>query len=138
MKLVSGKYGVAQQRIPAEGVMADGAAVAPFEISTDVNGDPLPKGFKIKRMITAHVDTNDDAASSISEVLLYNTYKKAAKDLVYEDAWSDFTEAVTHKYDGTEIPYICLDGTQSIYGTARIKTSSTDAAIYLTVFFEAL
>ena len=118
--------------------MADGAAVAPFEISTDVNGDPLPKGFKIKRMITAHVDTNDDAASSISEVLLYNTYKKAAKDLVYEDAWSDFTEAETHKFDGTEIPYICLDGAQSVYGTARIKTGETDAAIYLTVFFEAL
>ena len=138
MKLVSGKFGVAQQRIPAAGVMADGAAVAAFEISTDVNGDPLPKGFKIKRMVTAHVDASNVAASSISEMILYNTYLKAAKDKHYEDAWSEFTEAATHKFDGTEIPYICLDGTQSIYGTARIKTGSTDAAIYLTVFFEAL
>ena len=138
MKLVSGKFGVAQQRIPAEGVMADGAAVAAFEISTDVNGDPLPKGFKIKRMVTAHVNASDVAASSISEVLLYDTYVKAAKDLVYEDAWSEFTEADTHKFDGTEILYINMDDAQSIYGTARVKASSTDAAIYLTVFFEAL
>ena len=136
--LIMGKFRVAQARIPAEGVMADGAAVAAFEILTDMNGDALPKGMKIKRMVTAHVDTNDASVTSISEMLLYGTYEKAVEDMVYQDAWSDFTEASAYKFDGTEVPYINMDGQGAIQGTARVKTGATDAALYLTVYFEAL
>lgn len=138
MKLVSGSLRVARKRIPAEGVLTNGAAVTAFEIAEDMNGDAIPKGMKIKRMVTAHVNASDVAVASISEATLYGTYAKAAKDMVYQDAWSDFTEAASYKFDGTEVPYINLDDQGVMQGTARVKSGATDAALYLTVYFEAL
>lgn len=137
MDLVSGKTRVCQTRIPGSGVLTNGAAVTAFEITTDIDGKTLPKGMKIKRIAKAHVDTNDAAVDSISELILYSKYAKAAKDKVYEDTWSDFTEADDFLPDGTEIPYINQDGVGSLYGTVRIKSGATDAAVYLTITFEA-
>ena len=137
-QMVLGKYRTCQQRVPAIGVLTNGAAVTAFSITQDVDGNALPAGLKIKSMTIAHVDVNDATITSISEVCLYNRLVRAAKDKIAEDAWSDFTAATYHKFDTTERLYMNLDRVGAIHGTARVKAAATDAALYVTIDFEVL
>ena len=125
-----------QARVPAfPDVLANGDPVTSFTLATVLDGQVLPVSFKIQSIDIAHVSATDTAVSTISEVILYNSAAKEPKDKVYEDVWSDATAARENKYDATEMCFKNLDEAGVIYGTARIKSGATNAAVYITLTF---
>ena len=127
-----------QARLPATGVLVNGASATSFELTHDTDGYELPRQMIIDHIAIAHVTSADAAVTSISELILYNRSTLLTQDKMHEDAWGDFTAATANRFDGTERPYRNLDEDSKIHGTVRVKTGATSAAVYLTITFHEI
>lgn len=133
---------LAVKQIPDSGKISAGGS-EDFEITSDIDGIPIPNRIEIQRIILANIDPNTHAViSTIRRLRFYRKDTRLTEEIVYDDNWSDFTEASDDpSIDGTRWPYNHQKangktGDNKIVGTLGIKAGTNDSAFVLVIFFK--
>ena len=127
------------KRSIAEGIVAgvNNTDVA-FVFTADVEGNPIPVGFRVTGVSVIPHDGADPkvAVATVWRLRLYRKYAKAVDDLVYEDTRYGLPASSDPSLDSTPWDFLNQDGSGGIYGTIGIENGATDCSFSIGVSFE--
>ena len=116
------------------------AGMTNWEATEDVDGNAIPARIRVTDVIVQPTASTIRAIRMFGKSGRVNDPTDADHSLIYEDNWSDYTEASDEQTaDRTPWTYIdesCSDERQAtIYGSVSVKTAANASAFLIDIYF---
>ena len=131
-------YAKPRHKIVAVSTVTNGAGETNFTVTTDSEGNRVPRRFRITQLGVK------PSASTIRAVRLFSKASRIADagnsdySMIYEDNWSTFTETSNElSLIQPNLSYVdddaTLEGEGTLYGSVEVKSGETNSAFKIDV-----